>query len=99
MKISWEFFKLKRGIKLESWAKTLGITNYEQFVRALDSLGVEAPSLEAVQDYFKRVVEKEAEQVEAILSETSTEVEEKPAPEQKRRRKRSVKKVPDETGK
>lgn len=65
--ISWEYFKIKRGIKVIDWIKSLGIKNYDQFSKALIALGVEPPPQDALEAHILDLLKKEKEKIQSKL--------------------------------
>ena len=42
--VSWEYFRVKRKLKVIQWMENVGVTTYDDLVRVLRGLGVSPPT-------------------------------------------------------
>lgn len=56
--ISWDYFKTVRKLKVDKWLAKLKIASYDDFVKVLTDLGVEAPPRSDVTELFPKPKKK-----------------------------------------
>tara|TARA_Y100000310_G_scaffold225670_1_gene227679 strand:- start:1974 stop:2291 length:318 start_codon:yes stop_codon:yes gene_type:complete len=51
--LSWNYYIRRKDLNVKAWLSSRNIRNYNTLCRTLESLGVEAPTLNEVSHYFK----------------------------------------------